>query len=72
MPAAALWVLAPGRFHIALAWIGIVAGIAAFLALVWIALGTAAIDAVFLAAVPTTLALLAGARMAAARADASP
>jgi hypothetical protein len=71
MPAAALWVLAPGRFRTALAWIGIVAGVAPFLVLGWIALRTAAIDAVLLAAVPTALALLAGARMVAARLDAS-
>ncbi len=68
--AAAVWVVDPGRMRAAIAWLGILAGFAPFAWLFWIALNTAAADAIALAAVPTVLAVLAGARMAAARARA--
>ncbi len=67
---AAVWVVHPGRIRAAIAWLGILAGFAPFAWLFWIALNTAAADAIALAAVPTVLAVLAGARMAAARARA--
>lgn len=68
--AAAVWVVHPGRIRAASAWLGIIAGFAPFAWLFWIALNTAAADAIALAAVPTVLAVLAGARMAAAMARA--
>ena len=70
MLAAAAWVVAAGRTQTILAWLGIVAGVLPFALLLWIALNTASPDAIALAVVPTVLAMLAGVRMALARAGA--
>lgn len=68
--AAAAWVLARSPFRTAVAWIGIVAGMAPFAWLFWIA-ATTARDAIWLAGVPTVLALAAAVRMVFARLDAN-
>jgi hypothetical protein len=67
MLAAAAWVVSPGRVRAAVAWVGIVAGVAPFAVLLWITVNTASADAIALAAVPTVLAMLAGIRMTVAR-----
>lgn len=66
MLAAAAWVIAAGRIRSAFAWVGIVAGVAPFAWLSWVAVSTAR-DAIGLAAVPTVIAVLAAIRMATAR-----
>jgi hypothetical protein len=63
---AAAWVLARGPLRAAVAWIGIVAGVAPFAWLFWIA-ATTARDAILLAGVPAVLALTAAVRMVLAR-----
>lgn len=63
---AAAWVLARGPLEAAVAWIGIAAGMAPFVWLFWIA-ATTARDAIWLAGVPTVLAVAAAIRMVFAR-----
>jgi hypothetical protein len=63
---AAVWVLTASPVRAAVAWLGIAAGVAPFAWLFWIA-ATTARDAIWLAAVPTVLALAAAVRMALAR-----
>jgi hypothetical protein len=67
---AAAWVLARGLLRVAVAWIGIAAGVAPFVQLFWIA-ATTARDAIWLAGVPTVLALAAAVRMVLARLEAN-
>lgn len=63
---AATWVMAPSPVRAAVVWIGIAAGAAPFAWLFWIA-ATTARDAIWLAGVPTVLALAAAVRMVVAR-----
>ena len=67
---AAAWVQARSPFRAAIAWIGIAAGVAPFAWLFWIA-ATTARDAIWLAGVPTVLALAAAVRMVVARLEAN-
>lgn len=69
---AAAWVLSPTRLRAAVAWAGILALVAPFAMLFWIAAATASADAVALAAVPSVLAVAAAARMMVARTRATP
>jgi hypothetical protein len=66
--AAAAWVAAPGRWCTLLAWSGIVAGFAPLAVALWIAVTTASIDAQAFVGVPALIGLVAGLRMAVARA----
>ena len=63
---AAAWVQARSPLRAAVAWIGIAAGLAPFAWLFWIA-ATTARDAIWLAGVPTVLAVAAAVRMVFAR-----
>ena len=67
----AAWVQAGSPVRAAVAWIGIAAGVAPFSWLFWIA-ATTARDAIWMAGVPTVLALATAVRMVLARLEATP
>lgn len=67
--AAAAWVTAPDRLRATVAWLGIGAGVAAFVIPMWLVVAepTSRADVYTLAAIPLVVGLAAAARLAAAR-----